>query len=225
MKINPIQHHKINNINFKSFSIYFCDNVPEPDEFVKSSDSIDIARLKKLNIPNFRLIDSTSVRGATLADKNTNFLKELQQSGIERIVDLRVEGGLETDYARRCLENGLGYFNLPIASQANRNSEKAKIKNLMTKIPEFFEIMDKGKNYMACLLGIHRTDFATALNYLLNPKEPASPPILSHIFVGNEANLTDRYINLVEKVCKKMKICTEIFNARAIKLQMINGIK
>ena len=79
MKIIPIQHHKINNINFKSFSIYFCDNVPEPDEFVKSSDSIDIARLKKLNIPNFRLIDSTSVRGATLADKNTNFLKELQQ--------------------------------------------------------------------------------------------------------------------------------------------------
>ena len=226
MKILPIQNHKINNIKFKGLCLYSGIYTPEPDEFVKSSSSIDIARLKVLRIPKFRLIDSTSVRGATLASAKPAILRELKESGIERVIDLRVGGGLETDYAKRCIENGLGYFNLPIASTVDINPEKSRIENIVSIMREFFEIMNKGKNYVACLLGLHRTDFATVLNYLMNPKEPSSPPILSHIYFNDEKNCTDEYIGKVKKIFKRTneKDFAEVLKARIIKLRMKNGL-
>ncbi len=247
MKINPIHHHKLNNINFKSFSIYFCDNVPEPDEFVQSSDDIDFIKLKNLNISHFRLVDSKSVRGATLANHNPIILKEIKNSGIDKVIDLRSESNDTSKYAEACRQNGLDYinfklnlnmpvFNPPFADKLPPQERKENIHSFIQKLPYFFKLMECGKYYMACCLGLHRTDLAVTMNYLANPKEPSAPPVLSHIYLDGEENYTNKYIaaikNLIRNLSKKDKKFLDLpdnfnknFHSRIAKLRAVNLVK
>ena len=90
------------------------NEIPAHDEFVRSTGSLDIARLKNLGISHFRLIDSNSVRGVTLANQDPTLLTELKECGINTIIDLRPEGSEDSKYAQNCKKNGLDYFNLKI---------------------------------------------------------------------------------------------------------------
>ena len=216
------------------------------DEFVKTTGGVDIARIKSLDISHFRLIDSNSIRGVTLANQRPEILKELKESGIETIIDLRAEGSKDSDYAKKCCENGLDYFNFklkvnmpifnpPCATKLSMEERAQENKAFIESLPEFFNLMDKGKYYMACLLGLHRTDLAVVLNYLINPNEPKSPPILSHMYLKDETNFTNKYIgamkNLYKNITQKEKDFLglsnnfkEIFDARITKLRLMNGI-
>ena len=217
------------------------------DEFVRSTDSLNITKLKEMDIAYFRLIDSNSVRGITLSDKKTDVLKKLKEYGVNTIIDLRREGGKTTQYAKNCNKYGLDYFsfklkdNLPIFtpvanSKLPNDIKKIKHKEFLEKLPTFFEKMNAGRCYMHCMLGLHRTDFGVTLNYLLNPKEPSTVPTLSHMYHADETNFTKKYISLVKNLLKNIenedKIFlglpnnfNEIFNSRVLKLKMMNGIK
>ena len=87
-----------------------------------------------------------------------------------------------------------------------------------------------------CLLGLHRADLAVTMNYLLNSKEPTTPPTLSHMFFPEEINLTNKYIGKVKNMLKnltqkdkeflKMPDCfSDIFDARVLKLRLMNRAK
>ena len=91
MKILPINNFRINQVNplsFKSINNVY-NTIPQNDEFVRSTGSLDIGRLKNLGIKHFRLIDSNSVRGVTLANQRPSLLSELKECGINTIIDLR----------------------------------------------------------------------------------------------------------------------------------------
>lgn len=216
------------------------------DEFVKTTGGVDIARIKALNISHFRLIDSNSIRGVTLANQKPEILKELKESGIETIIDLRAEANTDSDYAQKCYENGLDYFNFklkvnmpiftpPLASKLSMEERNLENKNFLENLPKFFELMDRGKYYMACLLGLHRTDLAVVLNYLINPNEPKAPPILSHMYLKDETNFTNKYIGAMKNLYKNINSnerqllglsdnFKEIFDARITKLRLMNGL-
>ena len=216
------------------------------DEFVRTTGGVDIARIKALNISHFRLIDSNSIRGVTLANQKKEILKELRESGIETIIDLRAEANADSDYAKDCCDNGLDYFNfklkinmpifnMPLASKLSTEERDRENREFVERLPDFFELMNRGRYYMACLLGLHRTDLAVVLNYLVNPKEPKSPPILSHMYIKDETNFTNKYIgamkNLYKNITQKEKDILglsdnfkEIFDARITKLRLMNGI-
>lgn len=242
----PIKRYIISNLSNRVFK-YFPEAKYEKDIFVRNSDSIDIKRINSLQITNFRLIDSSSARGVTLNNKSSNFMKELKESGINCIIDLRREASKSSKYANNCYENGLEYFDFPLNKNmpifnnitgTKLNTEERLKSNqiFLEKLPKFFEIMNKGRVYIACLLGLHRTDLAVTLNYLLNPKEPYAPPILSHMFLKNEANLTNKYIASVKRLLMnlsetdRVKIGMsenfgDVFNSRVAKLRMMNGNK
>ena len=162
MKIFPITLHKINPPAFKSEPGIKNNRFLE-DEFVKSTNSIDIARLKTIGIKHFRLIDSNSIREVTLANQKPSILEELKECGINTIIDLRSEGSNNSKYAEACRDTGLDYmnfklkinmpiFNLPLADKSSISERQAQIEAFINKLPEFFKIMDEGKYYMACLL-------------------------------------------------------------------------
>lgn len=232
---------------FKQASTNPYNGIPTHDEFVRSTGSLDISRLKNLRISHFRLIDSNSVRGVTLANQSPALLTELKECGINTIIDLRPEGSDESRYAQNCRKNGLDYFNLkirdnipifnaPFSGKMTLEERRAAIEKFVHQLGDFFNLMDNGKNYMACLLGLHRTDLAVTMNYLLNPKEPTTPPTLSHMFFPEETNLTNKYIGKVKNMLKnltqkdkeflKMPDCfSDIFDARVLKLRLMNRAK
>lgn len=246
MKITPITLFNIKPAVFKAKPDAFKD-IPEHDEFVRSTGSLDIGRLKDLNISHFRLIDSNSIRGVTLANQKPHILSELKECGINTIVDLRAEGGEYSKYADACKANGLDYvnfklkinmpiFNPPLANKLTVAERRSENEAFIRKLPEFFRIMNEGKYYMACLLGLHRTDLAVTLNYLINPKEPVTPPVLSHMYIKEETNFTNKYIGAMKNLLKNItpedkkflglpEEFSAIFDARLMKLRMMNCAK
>lgn len=212
-----------------------------------AADSIDVVQIKALEIPHFRLIDSNSVRGMCLANKPITVLQELKNAGINTIIDLRKEGSPDSKYAKNCERFGLNYFNFKIkenmavfnlpSTTKLTSGEFAEMTNGFAKqLGQFFNLMDEGRVYMGCLLGLHRTDLAVVMNYLLNPNEPQSPPVLSHMFIKEETNFTNKRIGAIKNLLKNLKPehrsalgmaenFSEIFNARVLKLRMMNLIK
>lgn len=253
MNILSLNFSNFNNVTsakrtaFKQASTNPYNGIPTHDEFVRSTGSLDIGRLKNLRISHFRLIDSNSVRGVTLANQSPALLTELKECGINTIIDLRPEGSDKSRYAQNCRKNGLDYFNLkirdnipifnaPFSGKMSAEERRVAIVKFVHQLGDFFNLMDNGKNYMACLLGLHRTDLAVTMNYLLNPKEPTTPPTLSHMFFPEETNLTNKYIGKVKNMLKnltqkdkeflKMPDCfSDIFDARVLKLRLMNRAK
>lgn len=95
--------------------------------------------------------------------------------------------------------------------------------------------MERGRVYIGCLLGLHRTDLAVSMNYLLNPIEPQTPPSLSHMFYRDEVNLTNKRIGSTKNLIKNLSAVHKeflglpvdlngIFNERVVKLRMMNLI-
>lgn len=252
-KISPLISFKSNNILLTNEPVSDADSSRVilhgggGDSFNRHSDAINIVRMKQLDIKNFRLVDSSSVRGQCLNQKPKYVFDELRESGIETIIDFRTEGSPESKYARKCEASGLEYFNfkikesMPIFNSMGssgqsfeefRTSREVFVKDL----DKFFKLMERGRVYMACLLGLHRTDLAVSLNYLLNPKEPQTPPSLSHIFYKNEENLTNKRIGAVKNLVKNLtaehkefldipKELGSIFSERIAKLRMMNLVK
>lgn len=247
MRITPIIFFKYNTKSPQTKSTNFKSNIqiPKEDEFVQNTGSLDIARLKQLGIKNFRLIDSNSIRGVTLANQKKILLRELKECGINTIIDLRKEGSDDSKYAAACKENGLDYFNFklkinmpiftdPFSSNLSQAERKVENNNFISRLPDFFKLMDQGKFYMACLLGLHRTDLALVMNYLLNPNEPKMPPILTHMYKRDETDFTNKYIgamknllkNISEEQRKFLKLpdnFKDLFDVRVLKLRLMNG--
>lgn len=252
---------KIKSINISTNKLFFNTNFKQnivdekkqkgdqflPTQYSSSLENLDIARIKNIGISNFRLVDSQTVRGVTLANQKTSILKELKESGINTIIDLRTEGDENSIYAANCRENGLDYFNfklkinMPIfnplhATKLSKDERTVEKEKFLKILPNFFEKMNSGKNYIACLLGLHRTDLAISLNYLLNPIEPTTPPSLSHMFYDNETNFTNKYVgaiknlmrNLTDEDKRKLHLpenFKDIFNSRILKLRIMNKVK
>ena len=244
MKITPVSFARPRIVTFRENTGFH--NIPREDEFVRSTGSLDIARLKALGISHFRLIDSNSIRGVTLANQKHSILTELKECGINTIIDLRNEGGENSKYAQACRENGLDYinfklkinmpiFNMPHATKLTIDERITQNNEFIKRLPAFFKLMDNGKYYMAGLLGLHRTDLAVVLNYLINPNEPKTPPILSHMYMKEETNFTNKYIGAMKNLLKNItpmhkkqlglpEEFNTIFDARILKLRLMNGL-
>ncbi len=165
------------NLNFKGANI---PNVKISNSIVESGASylnqyvnslylqnqiINFSSLKNLRIPNLEIVYNRGVRGETLsASRNTRFLPIIKKYGVDTVIDLR-----SSDYTKnfkdKCENNGLKYFHIPI--------DKAQVsdREILDKLPEFFELIKQGKFYIACAQGLHRTDIALAIYYVFNPNE------------------------------------------------------
>lgn len=215
------------------------------DKFIKSKNStLNSKGLIGLNISHFRFIDENSVRGITLANCKPEILKNLKMFGINTIVDLRMPSKDMGQYRAKCEANGIEYFhfplklnlpifNIPFTTSCSKEEFLKMKQDFLQKLLKFFEISNKGNYYMACELGLHRTDLAVTMNYLLNTKEPSKVPLLSHNYDNTIKDFTNKYLaairnlfnNLSSKDLKKLGLPTDYrytFNDRITKLRMKN---
>lgn len=97
------------------------------------------------------------VRGTTLSSHhNMRHWQTVVQSGIKTIVELR-----DNDHSDRlcqmCEKYGIRYFAFPMDSHSIPDEVIA------TNLQEFFRIIDDGNFYIACAMGLHRTDLALTI--------------------------------------------------------------
>ncbi len=151
----------INQISFKSLNSQI-------------EKAFDVDNIKNLRIGNLRFVEKNGLRGETLSSKrHKRFIPILKEYGLKSVIDLRDKFTGE-NYEDLCKSVGLNYYHIPI------DSFKLDTSKIIDKMPLLFKIMDNDNYYMACALGLHRTDIAQTINYLFNPKSHDIPIMYGH---------------------------------------------
>ena len=120
------------------------------------------------------------VRGTTLSSRhNMRHWQTVVDSGIRTIIELRDEDHSDR-LCRMCEIHGIRYFAFPMDSHSVPNEVIAP------RLQEFFELIDSGDFYIACAMGLHRTDMALSIYWMFHGVDNGmnSPILRGHIVDG-----------------------------------------
>lgn len=226
MKINPISpktttnYSKLN--NRQSAEPIFSARVPKPRN-IRAIKKIQTSKITperkenaletyhKLMITNYRVVNSTSVSGATFSNRSIMDLKSLKEMGIDTIIDFR--GEATGEFAKICEKAGLRYYNFNLNNVNNmtnpeyfirEDNEKIKITSaFVDKLQKFFEMINEGNVYMGCQFGVDRTNIGLFLNYLMNSDVENAPTIITWPYERKKA-VANRNIKIVRKIIKRL---------------------
>ena len=130
---------------------------------------------------NIQNIDTVygGVRGTTLSSRhNMRYWQTVVDSGIRTIIELRDEDHSDR-LCRMCEIYSIRYFAFPMDSHSVPNQVIAP------RLQEFFDIVDKGDFYIACAMGLHRTDLALAIYWMFHGADNGlQPPYLKGYIVN-----------------------------------------
>ena len=114
---------------------------------------MNYSRLAITNIPDLAPVYG-GVRGRTMSSWHQAYAwQALVEAGITTIIDLR-----EKDHTGRlpalCEEYGMKYFHYPVDTSAGTTER------MVALFLDFCRLVDAGNFYIACAMGLHRTDIA-----------------------------------------------------------------
>ena len=131
------------------------------------------------------------VRGTTLSSRhNTRHWQTVVDSGIRTIIELRDEDHSDR-LCRMCEIHGIRYFAFPMDSHSVPNGVIAP------RLQEFFEIIDNGDFYIACAMGLHRTDMALSIYWMFHGADNGMKPPILRGHIADEKLVLDRLNNKV----------------------------
>ena len=114
---------------------------------------LDINRILATRIPDIAPIYG-GVRGRTMSSRHQSYAWPIiRDAGIHTIIDLR-EDGLQSSMQEKCEQYGMRYFYYPVDNRCNH------VESMVNLLPELCRHIDDGYFYIACAMGLHRTDIA-----------------------------------------------------------------
>ena len=114
---------------------------------------IDLDRIIQTGIPDIASVYG-GVRGRTMSSRHQSHAwPALVEGGIKVVIDLR-EADRSEKLPSLCQRHGLEYFHYPI------DPTRQTVGNMVQSFPQFCELIDNGCFYIACAMGLHRTDIA-----------------------------------------------------------------
>ena len=129
---------------------------------------MNFARLQQTRIPDLAPVYG-GARGRTMSSRHQAYAwRTLQEAGVRTIIDLR-----EKDHTDRlpalCEEYGMRYFHYPVDISAEAIAQMAEF------FPQFCQLIDAGDFYIACAMGLHRTDIALNAYWLFHGANKGLP--------------------------------------------------
>lgn len=136
---------------------------------------LDVEKILATNIPDLAQTYG-GFRGRTLSStRQLHAWNTMIKSGISQIIDLRADYSSDF-YSELCRRSGIRYFKYPVAY------EDEWIAKMVELFPEFCKLIDNGRFYIACAMGLHRTDIALCTYWVFYAadKGVAPPPICGY---------------------------------------------
>ena len=133
---------------------------------------MNFARLQQTHIPDLAPVYD-GARGRTMSSRHQVYAwRALKEAGVKTIIDLRL-----TDHTDRlpamCEQYGMRYFHYPVDTSAEA------IVHMVELFPKFCDLLDAGDFYIACAMGLHRTDIAlTAYWVFYGANKGIEPPAI-----------------------------------------------
>lgn len=134
--------------------------------------TIDVELILKLDIPDFATVYG-GVRGRTMSSVHQTYAwPKVIEAGIRTVIDLR-EDGIYTRLKSQCEKYCAEYFYFPVDKKTKH------VKEMVELFPEFCKKIDEGHFYIACAMGLHRTDIALCCYWMFYAadKDIAPPQI------------------------------------------------
>lgn len=135
-------------------------------------------------------------RGRTLSSSKQHYAWEtLLEAGIHQVIDLRADYKSDS-YHDMCVNSGIGYYHYPIAY------DDSSIDNMVKEFPVFCSLIEKGGFYIACAMGLHRTDIALCTYWVFHAADKgiAPPPIRG--YRRDKGLVTDKIMRILNKFYK-----------------------
>lgn len=130
---------------------------------------MNYARIQLTCIPDLAPVYG-GARGRTMSSRHQAYAwRALQEAGVKTIIDLREKDKTERLPAL-CEEYGMRYFHYPVDTSAEA------IVQMVELFPQLCEIIDAGDFYIACAMGLHRTDIALNAYWLFHAADHGLQP-------------------------------------------------
>lgn len=130
---------------------------------------MNYARLQQTHISDLAPVYG-GARGRTMSSRHQTYAwRALQEAGITTIIDLREKDKTERLPAL-CEEYGMRYFHYPV------DTSDETIAQMVDLFPLFCQLMDAGDFYIACAMGLHRTDIALTAYWLFHAADKGLLP-------------------------------------------------
>ncbi len=142
-------------------------------------------RLQQTRIPDLAHVYG-GARGRTMSSRHQLYAwKALKEAGIKTIIDLRL-----TDHTDRlpalCEEYGMSYFHYPVDTSAE------DIEKMVELFPQFCQLIDAGDFYIACAMGLHRTDIALNAYWLFHAADRGLQAPVIHGYRHEDGHTIDK---------------------------------
>lgn len=179
---------------------------------------LDIERILQTKIPDIAPVYG-GVRGRTISShKQAYAWKTIVAAGLKQVIDLRKDYSADR-YPELCRQFGVDYFHYAI------DNDHETIVKMAGLFPAFCEKIDEGDFYIACAMGLHRTDIALCIYWMFYAadKGVAPPPIRGYrIEKGMNTSKIMRIVNALYKYWTEQRgippILEETFRERKAKI-------
>ena len=147
--------------------------------------TMNFARLQQTRISDLAPVYG-GARGRTMSSRHQFYAwRALKEAGVRTIIDLRL-----TDHTDRlpalCEENGMRYFHYPVDTSAEAVAQMVEL------FPQFCQLMDAGDFYIACAMGLHRTDIALNAYWLFRGADNGLQPPVIRGYRQADGHTTDK---------------------------------
>lgn len=138
-------------------------------------------RLKALPIVDLAPVYGNGVRGRTMSSSSSSWLlPRVHEAGVDTVIDLRTADYTDK-FEHKVRAAGMEYHHFAF------DSKTTDARDIISGLPHLFNLLDKGGFYIACAMGLHRTDIALAVYYTFHPSVPYAnvPELRGHRKEGN----------------------------------------
>ena len=130
---------------------------------------MNISRILALNIPDIHPAYG-GVGGKTMSARGQGYAwPVIKDAGVHTIIDLRNDG-MNQRMQNLCEEYCMEYFYYPVDNRAD------VVESMMSLFPAFCEHIDRGGFYIACAMGLHRTDIALSTYWVFYGADKGKEP-------------------------------------------------
>ena len=181
---------------------------------VKVSLNVNIDRLIQARIPDIASVYG-GARGRTMSSKHQRYAwPALVEAGVKTVIDLRAADKSDRLPAL-CSEYGMRYFHYPV------DNDWETIASMVERFPEFCQLIDEGNFYIACAMGLHRTDTALFTYWLFYAADKGIAMPDLHGYLREKGLTTDKMMRIINAFYKastekygKEIISEDVFKAR-----------
>ncbi len=161
-------------------------------------NGLDLKKIIELPIADIASVYG-GVRGRTLSSQNQFLWRQIKEAGVKTVIDLR-EGGSDTRIVGKCNQNGLDYFYYPVDTQAG------SIRKMVELFPEFCKLIDEDCFYIACAMGLHRTDIALCCYWMFYAADKGIAPPAIRGYRKEDGHNPSKIMRILNAMYKEFEI-------------------